>query len=86
MVIEPTIQKPLSEPAINDSNRELLVSIQKMMFDLSNSITEIKTEIFELKNKNISKQFENFQSTDNLIELLPSDSNNENITMVPDGI
>jgi hypothetical protein len=55
-----------------------------MMIDLSNSITEIKNEIIELKNKNISKQFENFQSTDNLIELLPSDSNNENITMVPE--
>jgi hypothetical protein len=84
MVIEPTIQKPISEPTVNDSNRELLVSLQKMMFDLSNSITEIKTDIIELKNRNVSKQFENFQSTDNLIELLPSDSNNENITMVPD--
>jgi hypothetical protein len=84
MVIEPTVQKPVSEPVISDNNRELLISLQKMMFDLSNSITEIKTEIIELKNRNISKQFENFQSTDNLIELFPSDSNNENITMVPD--
>ena len=80
MVIEPTVQQPV----VNDSNRELLISLQKMISDLSNSITDIKNEIIELKNKNISKQFENFHSTDNLIDLLPSDSNNENITMVPD--
>jgi len=80
MVIEPTVQQPV----VNDSNRELLISLQKMISDLSNSITDIKNEIIELKNKNISKQFENFQSTDNLIDLLPHESNAENITMVPE--
>lgn len=80
MVIEPTVQQPV----FNDSNRELLISLQKMISDLSNSITDIKNEIIELKNKNISKQFENFQSTDNLIDLLQHESNAENITMVPE--
>jgi hypothetical protein len=84
MVIEPTIQKPILEPTINYINTELLVSLQKMMFDLSNSITDVKNEIIELKNKNISKQFENFQSTDNLIELIQNEPTAENITMVPD--
>uniref|UniRef100_A0A6C0DLS5 Uncharacterized protein n=1 Tax=viral metagenome TaxID=1070528 RepID=A0A6C0DLS5_9ZZZZ len=84
MVIEPTVQKPISEPTINHDNMSILVSLQKMMFDLSNSITEIKNEILELKNKNISKQFENFQSTDNLIDFSSNESNAENITMVPD--
>lgn len=80
MVIEPTVQMSSTEQSI-DSNRELLVSLQKMMFDLSNSITEIKNEIIELKNRNISKQFENFQSTDDLVDLIPIKTMPENITM-----
>ena len=84
VVIEPTVQKSITEQSSNDSNRELLISLQKMMIDLSNSITEIKNEIIELKNKNVSKQFENFQSADNLIDLLPVESRNENITMTPE--